>query len=74
MIVEEADKASAHRTSSDHVRFSRSNGQNRCMAATTLPSRDWNGTLRRTLRYTYLFSILKIQWLLQNQRLAMRAT
>lgn len=38
MIVEEADKASAHRTSSDHVRWSRSNGQNRCMAATTLPS------------------------------------
>jgi hypothetical protein len=36
--------------------------------------RDWNGTLRRTLRYAYLFSILKIQWLLQNQRLAMRAT
>ena len=33
--MEEADKASAHRTS---VRFSRSNGQNRCMAATTLPS------------------------------------
>jgi len=38
VIVEEADKTSAHRTSSDHVRFSRSNGQNRCMAATTLPS------------------------------------
>jgi len=35
VIMEEADKASAHRTS---VRFSRSNGQNRCMAATTLPS------------------------------------